>query len=79
MNRKNKIVLTTIVSIIFVVLLVSSVSARHSWWHFWGPEPQFAPSTGILSISSDPEKASVYINSVLYLGGTTGGQAMSLS
>ena len=72
MDKKNKIVFITVISILFVALLISSVSAKHSWWHFWGEEVQFAPSTGTLSISSDPEKASVYINGVLYLGGTTG-------
>ena len=42
-DRNHKIVFTTIMSIMFLVMSFSLVSAHHTWWHFWGDEPQLGP------------------------------------
>ncbi len=73
MDKSKKIFFVLIFSAI-LLLSVSFVSAKHSWWHFWGDNVKYGPNTGQLSISSEPGKAQVYINksAVYELIGNTG-------
>ncbi len=43
MNKKYFIFVISIV--LLSIFSVSFVSARHSWWHFWGDDVYFAPGT----------------------------------